>query len=81
MSVADPSAEQKSFLELLNPHSLEVIPHAKLERSLGGAKVGDRFQFERTGYFCVDADTTDKKCVFNRTVSLKDSWAKELKKS
>jgi glutaminyl-tRNA synthetase len=81
LSVGDASAEERSFLELLNPHSLEVIANAKLERSLGKAKPGDRFQFERTGYFAVDPDSTDSQKVFNRTVSLKDSWAKEMKKS
>jgi glutaminyl-tRNA synthetase len=67
----------KSFLELLNPKSLEAIEHAKLERSLSSAKAGDRFQFERTGYFCADPDSTDARKVFNRTVPLRDGWAKE----
>ncbi len=60
----------------LNPNSLEVIPSAKLEPSLKSAKVGDRFQLERLGYFCVDPDSKDDKLVFNRTVTLKDTWAK-----
>jgi len=60
----------------LNPNSLEVIPNAKLERSLAGAAVGSRYQFERLGYFCVDPDSTPEKLVFNRTVTLKDTWAK-----
>lgn len=60
----------------LNPNSLEIIPNAKLEQSLAGAPVGSRYQFERLGYFCVDPDSTPEKLVFNRTVTLKDTWAK-----
>ena len=61
----------------LNPNSLELLPDARLEPSLGEAKPGEQFQFERTGYFV--ADTVDSilgKPVFNRTVTLKDTWAK-----
>ncbi len=80
---ADPSdlEEGQSFLDLLNPNSLEVISDAKLEPSLGNAKVGDRFQFERVGYFCLDPDSTADRPVFNRTLALKDSWAKIEKKA
>jgi glutaminyl-tRNA synthetase len=60
----------------LNPGSLEVLPHCKLEPSVAGAAPGTRYQFERVGYFCVDADTTGDRLVFNRTVTLKDSWAR-----
>jgi glutaminyl-tRNA synthetase len=67
------------FKPHMNPHSLEVVT-AQLEPSLGGAKVGERFQFERLGYFCVDANTQPNKLVFNRTVTLRDSWAKEAGK-
>jgi len=74
-------AEGGSFLDNLNPDSLEVIADAKLEPSLADAKAGDRFQFERVGYFCLDPDSTEGKLVFNRTLSLKDSWAKIEKKS
>jgi len=74
-------AEGGSFLDNLNPDSLEVIADAKLEPSLARAKVGDRFQFERVGYFCLDPDSKDGKLVFNRTLSLKDSWAKIEKKA
>jgi glutaminyl-tRNA synthetase len=70
-----------SFLDNLNPDSLEVITDAKLEPSLAKAKAGDRFQFERVGYFCLDSDSTAGKLVFNRTLSLKDSWAKIEKKA
>ena len=80
---SDPNDYQDggSFLDNLNPESLEVIPDAKLEPSLAGAKVGEPFQFERVGYFCLDPDSTDGKPVFNRTLSLKDSWAKIEKKA
>jgi glutaminyl-tRNA synthetase len=73
--------EGGSFLDNLNPDSLEVIAEAKLEPSLAKAKVGQPFQFERVGYFCLDPDSTDSKLVFNRTLSLKDSWAKIEKKA
>jgi glutaminyl-tRNA synthetase len=69
-----------NYLDNLNPNSLELITDAKLEPSLGEAKPGDRFQFERTGYFCVDKDSTPGKLVFNRTASLRDTWAKIEKK-
>lgn len=69
----------KTFLDNLNPDNLKIVT-AKVEPALSTAKAGDRFQFERTGYFCVDPDTTAGKLVFNRTVSLKDSWAKEMSK-
>src|SRR5499427_5888121 len=74
----DPGAveEGKTFLDNLNPNSLEVLPICKLEPSLAKAEAGDRFQFERLGYFCVDADTTSERLVFNRTVPLRDTWAK-----
>jgi len=64
------------FLANLNPHSLQVIGNAKLEPSVGGAAAGARYQFERLGYFCVDRDSTDGKLVFDRTATLKDTWAK-----
>jgi glutaminyl-tRNA synthetase len=61
----------------LNPASLEVLPHAKLEPSVAGAAPGTRYQFERLGYFCVDPDATPGALVFNRTVTLKDTWARQ----
>jgi len=64
------------FTANLNPNSLEVLPHAKLEPSLAGATPGRRFQFERLGYFCVDPDSNAGSLVFNRTVPLKDGFAK-----
>jgi glutaminyl-tRNA synthetase len=73
-------SEGEDFTANLNPLSLEVITHAKLEPSLAGAAVGSRYQFERLGYFCVDPDSPSGKLVFNRTVALKDTWAKVEKK-
>ncbi len=72
--------KEKDFMEFINPDSLQVISNAKVEPSLLEAKVGEQFQFLRTGYFVVDPDSTPEKPVFNRTVSLKDSWAKAQKK-
>ena len=66
--------------DTINPASLEVIDDARLEPGLAGAAVGQRFQFERLGYFCVDADSAAGNLVFNRTVSLKDTWARIEKK-
>jgi len=68
--------EGEDFTSNLNPHSLEVLKTCKVEPSLADAKPLDRFQFERLGYFCVDLDTTPGKLVFNRTVGLRDTWAK-----
>ncbi len=72
--------EGQDFTANLNPNSLEIISNAKLEPSLRNAEVGGRFQFERLGYFCVDPDSKTGKPVFNRTVALKDTWAKQEKK-
>ena len=60
----------------LNPNSLEVLPSCRVEPSLAGAAAGSRYQFERLGYFCVDPDSTAGRLVFNRTLSLRDSWAR-----
>jgi glutaminyl-tRNA synthetase len=72
--------EGQDFTANLTPNSLEVITQAKLEPSLAGAAAGSRYQFERLGYFCVDPDSKPGKPVFNRTVALKDTWAKVEKK-
>jgi glutaminyl-tRNA synthetase len=79
---ADPEDEKDTeFTEHLNPNSLEVLKACKIEPSLAGAGAGSRFQFLRLGYFCVDpVDSSDKGLVFNRTVSLRDTWAKIAKK-
>ncbi|HWT65903.1 MAG TPA: glutamine--tRNA ligase/YqeY domain fusion protein [Terracidiphilus sp.] len=74
-------AEGESFLSNLNPNSLEVVTDAKLEPSLAEAKPGQPLQFERVGYFCLDTESSAGRLVFNRTLSLKDSWAKIEKKS
>ena len=73
--------EGQEFTANLNPQSLEVLSGAKLEPSLRGAAAGSSFQFERLGYFSVDPDTKPDKLVFNRTVALRDTWAKIEKKS
>ncbi|HET7346255.1 MAG TPA: glutamine--tRNA ligase/YqeY domain fusion protein [Acidobacteriaceae bacterium] len=73
--------EGGSFLDNLNPNSLEVVADAKLEPSLAGAQLGTPYQFERVGYFCLDPDSTPEKLVFNRTLALKDTWAKIEKKA
>jgi glutaminyl-tRNA synthetase len=77
--LAENPADEKlggSYLDRLNPASLEVLAHAKLEPSLARAKPGERYQFERLGYFCVDPSSTDERPVWNRTITLKDGWAK-----
>ena len=76
----DDAPEGQDYRVNLNPKSLEVLTGCKLEPSLAGARVGARFQFERLGYFCVDRDATPGKLVFNRAVTLRDTWAKIEKK-
>ena len=73
---ADPGRDGQDFKEDLNPTSAEVLSGCRLEASLGKAQTGDRFQFLRQGYFCMDPDSTPDKPVFNRTVALRDSWAR-----
>ena len=72
----DDAPDGQDFTANLNPDSLEVLTGCKVEPSLAGAEVGSRHQFERLGYFCVDPDSTADKPVFNRTVTLRDSWAR-----
>jgi glutaminyl-tRNA synthetase len=72
--------EGQDVLDNLNPNSLEIIADAKVEPSLSNATAGTRYQFERLGYFCVDPDSKPGKPVFNRTVALKDAWARVEKK-
>ena len=69
-------AEGGVFTDNLNPKSLEVLTNCKVEPSLANAAAGSRFQFERLGYFAPDPDTRPGKPVFNRTVALRDTWAK-----
>ena len=71
----DPAAEE-NYIEALNPDSLKTLTHCKAEPSLAQAKAGDTFQFQRLGYFCVDADSAPEKLIFNRIVPLKDTWGK-----
>ena len=77
-NVENPSDESKvgSFVDNLNPDSVETLTHCKLEANLKDVKAGDKFQFLRLGYFCVDKDSTADNIIINRTVALKDSWAK-----
>lgn len=72
----DNTEEANTFLDNLNPDSLAVLTECKVEPSLGESQPGDRFQFERQGYFCTDLDSSKERLVFNRTVSLRDSWAR-----
>ena len=78
-NVPNPSDEEgvSSFADNLNPDSLKILSGCKLDKSLGGVKAGDTFQFMRQGYFCVDTDSTADRLVFNRTVALKDSFTKK----
>ncbi len=76
-TIQDPAGQKgKDFKEFLNPDSLEILKSCKVEPAMRDLKPLDRFQFERIGYFCVDPNTTPEKLVLNRTVGLKDTWAK-----
>jgi glutaminyl-tRNA synthetase len=75
--IADPAGSEEDFVSLLNPGSLETLPACFVESNLKDAPAGTRYQFERVGYFCIDArDSQPGKPVFNRIVQLRDSWAK-----
>ncbi len=78
---APDSHKDKDFTEFINPNSLIINKNALIEPSLKTAKAGNQFQFQRLGYFVVDKDSSENNIVFNRTVALKDSWAKQEKKS
>ena len=78
--VENPSSEEGDFKDYINPDSLQTI-NAFVEPSLTNATLDNRYQFLRKGYFCLDKDSTNDKLVFNRTVTLKDAWAKESVKS
>ena len=75
--VENPSASEQDFRELLNPDSLKVIKGCIVDSQLAEAKPLEHFQFLKQGYFTVDKDSTPDKPIFNRTVSLKDNWAKK----
>ena len=80
-SVENPGAEEGDFRDLLNPNSLIVRKGVKLEPwAAEHAKPEDHFQFTRLGYYTVDPDSKEGKLVFNKTIGLKDTWAKEMKK-
>ncbi len=76
----DPEDQGDDFTAYVNPDSMTVLASAKVEPALAEARPGDRYQFMRKGYFCVDPDSTEERLVFNETVSLRDTWAKILKK-
>jgi glutaminyl-tRNA synthetase len=78
--VPDPASEEGDFKNLINPDSLQVLPGAFAEPALATAKFDERYQFLRKGYFCLDKDSSEDRVVFNRTVTLRDTWAKEQKK-
>ena len=78
---ADDVEEGRDFRSCINPNSLETLTSCRLEPGLSNVLPGERYQFERMGYFCVDPDSSDARKVFNRTVTLKDTWAKVKKKS
>ena len=77
----DVDEEGQDWRSNLNPGSLEVLTGCQLEASMANAQEGTPYQFERLGYFCVDPDSTKDQAVFNRTISLRDSWAKIRKKA
>lgn len=75
-NVENPAEDPRELIEKLNPDSLKIVKGCKAEKYLTTATLEDRYQFQRTGYFCLDKDSTKNHLVFNRTVALKDSWAK-----
>jgi len=79
--VENPASEEGDFKEYINPDSLQVLPAAYAEPALRSAKFDERYQFLRKGYFTLDKDSSEDKMVFNRTVTLRDTWAKEQKKA
>ena len=78
--VEDPANEEGDFKDHINPDSMHILPEVYIEPALAAAQPGDRVQFMRKGYFCVDTDSTPEHLVFNRTATLKDAWAKEVKR-
>ena len=75
-TVPQPDNEE-NFLDVVNPNSLQTLTNCRVEASLKAATLENRYQFERTGYFCLDSDSTNDKLVFNRTVTLRDNWEKD----
>ncbi|MCC7030572.1 MAG: glutamine--tRNA ligase, partial [Chitinophagaceae bacterium] len=80
-TVEDPANEEGDFKDFINPDSLTIVSNAWIEPALLEAGMEDKFQFLRLGYFCKDKNSTAEHLIFNRTVGLKDSWAKEVKKA
>ena len=78
--VEDPANEEGDFKDHINPDSMHILPAVYIEPALATAQPGDRVQFMRKGYFCVDTDSTPDHLVFNRTATLKDAWAKEVRR-
>ncbi|MEN8098548.1 MAG: glutamine--tRNA ligase, partial [Chloroflexota bacterium] len=75
-----PNPTKADFIQQLNPDSLKVVDKAVVEPSIAEAKPGERFQFERLGYFCVDPDSSSEDLILNRTIALRDTWAKISRK-
>ena len=76
-TIADPAGQkEKDYKEFLNQDSLEILKSCKIEPAIKKLKPFDRFQFERNGFFCIDPDSTDDNLIINRTVGLRDTWAK-----
>jgi glutaminyl-tRNA synthetase len=78
--VEDPANEEGDFKEYINPDSLKVVPTAYAEATLRHARFNEHYQFLRKGYFYLDKDSSEEKMIFNRTTTLRDNWAKEMKK-
>ena len=79
-NVENPADEEGDFKDYINKDSLHIVQNAYAEPALRNSKFDERYQFLRKGYFTLDKDTSEEKLVFNRTVTLKDTWAKEQKK-
>jgi glutaminyl-tRNA synthetase len=77
--IENPDSEGKDFTESLNPESLVTIKNCKIEPALSNAEIGINYQFLRIGYFCMDKNSNPNNLIFNRTVGLRDSWAKQQK--
>lgn len=78
-TVENPASEEGNFKDYINKNSLKILPKIFIEPELANAKQGEHFQFVRNGYFCLDKDSSEDHLIFNRSVTLKDSWAKESK--
>ena len=79
--VEDPSNEDGDFKDYINPDSVQTLPSVFIEPAMAKTMPGQSVQFMRKGYFCADTDSTPDRLIFNRTVTLKDAWAKEQKRN